>query len=705
MPRILRKNRVFTSSLLVALISTLVWFGTASDAANGRQKPALTNGNARISGPRLDLPTLANAPDDSRVQIILTTYQGGNASSRTIATVPNPVAITSENTAARLTAPLRPAAAGDIVFSQIYASGGNPGSTFQNNFLELFNRTNNVIDVNGWRFYISDAAGTFNLVISFTSSLGLGIEPGHYLLFQFGPPSSNGAPLPNPDFVIPSIPIIIPGLPPIPPINLPPSGKIFLTGPGTNFFGSTCPLPNSEIVDFVGYESTANCFEGGGPVPTLSNTTAALRQGYGCTDTDNNNGDFLVEVPNPRNSHSTPNSCSTAPPEVQFIQPRFDIEEQSGSLGIVVVRNGNKTGASSVDYATTDSSGANNCNVVNGSASSRCDYITTIGTLKFAAGESVKQINIPLVDDAYGEAFESFSISLNNPTAATLGALVIADIFIHDSESTNGTTPIDQTGFFVRQHYVDFLGREPDAAGSNFWIGEIDNCTPKPQCTEIKRINVSAAFFLSIEFQETGYLAYRTYQAAYGDASGQAMIQGAPVQIPVPIIRLQEFLADSRAIGEDVVCCSTQAQQRLEANKVAYFLAFVSRQRFLNDYPLTMTPAEFVDKLNLKAGNVLSTSERDTLVAQLQSGQKTRAESLRAVAEDSDLNNSEKNRAFVLMQFFGYLRRNPNDPQDTDYSGYKFWLDKLNQFNGNFVEAEMVKAFITSSEYRHRFGL
>jgi hypothetical protein len=117
-----------------------------------------------------------------------------------------------------------------------------------------------------------------------------------------------------------------------------------------------------------------------------------------------------------------------------------------------------------------------------------------------------------------------------------------------------------------------------------------------------------------------------------------------------------------------------------------------------------MTPAEFVDKLNLKAGNVLSSTERDTLVSQLQSGQKTRAQVLRAVAEDSDLNSAEKNRAFVLMQFFGYLRRNPNDPQDTDYSGYKFWLDKLNQFNGNFVEAEMVKAFITSTEYRQRFG-
>jgi hypothetical protein len=75
------------------------------------------------------------------------------------------------------------------------------------------------------------------------------------------------------------------------------------------------------------------------------------------------------------------------------------------------------------------------------------------------------------------------------------------------------------------------------------------------------------------------------------------------------------------------------------------------------------------------------------------------------VADDQTLIDGEKNRAFVLMQFFGYLRRNPNDPQDADYTGYEFWLGKLNQFNGNFINAEMVKAFISSTEYRQRFGI
>ena len=68
------------------------------------------------------------------------------------------------------------------------------------------------------------------------------------------------------------------------------------------------------------------------------------------------------------------------------------------------------------------------------------------------------------------------------------------------------------------------------------------------------------------------------------------------------------------------------------------------------------------------------------------------------------LTQQEFNRAFVLMQYFGYLRRNPNDTPDSDFSGFNFWLGKLNQFGGNYQAAEMVKAFIVSTEYRQRFG-
>ena len=117
-----------------------------------------------------------------------------------------------------------------------------------------------------------------------------------------------------------------------------------------------------------------------------------------------------------------------------------------------------------------------------------------------------------------------------------------------------------------------------------------------------------------------------------------------------------------------------------------------------------MTATQFVDALNANAGNPLSTSERNQLISDLISGTKTRAQGLRAVAEDPDFFNAESNRAFVLMQYFGYLRRAPNDLPDHDFSGFQFWLNKLEQFNGDFVAAEMVKAFTTCGEYRQRFA-
>ncbi|OLD27745.1 MAG: hypothetical protein AUJ04_03315 [Acidobacteria bacterium 13_1_40CM_3_55_6] len=150
-------------------------------------------------------------------------------------------------------------------------------------------------------------------------------------------------------------------------------------------------------------------------------------------------------------------------------------------------------------------------------------------------------------------------------------------------------------------------------------------------------------------------------------------------------------------------------QQQLENNKQAFALDFVQRSRFTSALATTLTPAQFVDQLFTNAGVTPTTSDRQAAINEFGSATNTsdvgaRSRALRDVAENSTLNSQEFNRAFVLMQFFGYLRRNPNDPQDIDYTGYEFWLNKLNQFNGNFVAAEMVKAFITSTEYRQRFG-
>jgi hypothetical protein len=122
-----------------------------------------------------------------------------------------------------------------------------------------------------------------------------------------------------------------------------------------------------------------------------------------------------------------------------------------------------------------------------------------------------------------------------------------------------------------------------------------------------------------------------------------------------------------------------------------------------------LTPAQFVNQLYANAGVTPSISEVNAGIAEFAGATHTtdsaaRARALRRVAEHASLAANEFNRAFVLMQFYGYLRRNPNDAPDSDYSGYDFWLSKMNFFNGNFVDAEMVKAFITSIEYRQRFG-
>src|SRR5205823_8019511 len=125
-------------------------------------------------------------------------------------------------------------------------------------------------------------------------------------------------------------------------------------------------------------------------------------------------------------------------------------------------------------------------------------------------------------------------------------------------------------------------------------------------------------------------------------------------------------------------------------------------------YPTSLSPAQFIDALFANAGVVPSTSDRAAVISEFGSASTTtdvaaRARVVRRVAENSTFIQQEFNRAFVLMQYFGYLRRDPNDAPDTNFDGYNFWLNKLNQFDGNFVSAEMVKAFITSAEYRRRF--
>ena len=397
-----------------------------------------------------------------------------------------------------------------------------------------------------------------------------------------------------------------------------------------------------------------------------------------------------VFIPNLTQSQVV-NFVGTRRNTVQFASSSLPVPEVNTSIEVSVTRTGDTSAAALVNYATSD-----------GTASQKSDFTAGFGTVRFGPGETNKSITILLTDDARVEGPESFTLTLDSPFGAQLGTTKVTTINITDNDTDpNVVNPIENSTFFVRQHYHDFLNREPDAGGLAFWVNEIESCGTDQACRELKRINVSAAFFLSIEFQETGYLVYRTYKTAFGDTTSPNVL------IPVPIIRLNEFLPDTQRIGLGVQVGIGNWEEVLEANKRAYMLEFVQRQRFVTDFPLSMTPAQFVDKLNQNAGGVLSQVERDQLVNELAGApdvNQGRAGVLRKVAEDSDLRRNETTRAFVLMQYYGYLRRNPDDPQDTNFGGWAFWLEKLNQFNGNFINAEMVKAFIVSIEYKERFG-
>ena len=255
---------------------------------------------------------------------------------------------------------------------------------------------------------------------------------------------------------------------------------------------------------------------------------------------------------------------------------------------------------------------------------------------------------------------------------------------------TNVPITIDDSDFFVQQHYVDFLSRFPDQSGFAFWQNDINQCGSNAQCVEVHRVNVSAAFFLSIESQQTSYLVYKTYKAAFGDLAGK----------PVPV-RRENLMPDARSISNNVIVGATGWEKTLDDNKNAYFQSFVQRGDFQAAFPGSMNAEQFVDKLFSNAGVTPTAGERS---AALTAFATSRAAALRSVAESQTLHNAEFNKAFVLSQYFGYLKRNPDDLPDTNFNGYSFWLSKLNEFNGNYIAAEMVKAFISSIEYRGRFG-
>jgi len=278
---------------------------------------------------------------------------------------------------------------------------------------------------------------------------------------------------------------------------------------------------------------------------------------------------------------------------------------------------------------------------------------------------------------AYTAAVAGYLPGVKSHLREAISRLELSGVFITNPYGSNA---IDSASYVVRQHYVDFFDREPDQAGDEYWTNQFPGCGTNVECFAEKRIHVSAAFFLSIEFQQTGYFVHRLYKSSYG-------------RIP----SIFEFMPDNAVIGQGVIVGSSGWEARLAANKEQFLRSWVQRADFNIRYA-SLTNERYVDALIANLGVTLDPTERDRLILDLASGS-SRADVLGKLAQNDVFSRSEFNSAFVLMQYFGYLRRDP------DSAGFNFWRNKLNQFEGNYVSAEMVKAFLASEEYRRRFGL
>jgi hypothetical protein len=269
-----------------------------------------------------------------------------------------------------------------------------------------------------------------------------------------------------------------------------------------------------------------------------------------------------------------------------------------------------------------------------------------------------------IIDDS--TKFGDYTLRLRADTGETAylsGALAL-DPYTDYAESN----PLENNGFFVRQQYLDFLFREPEPGGFNAWLGVLNRCdaAPSPECD---RIIVSRSFFESAEFSIKGFFIYRFYAVAFG--------------------RLPKYAE----IVPDLQFVTGQTAEELNAKREAYINAFVQRPAFRSIYD-RLSNADYVDTL-LRTAQV-TISNRDQLVNNLNTGAQTRAGVLRAIVESPVVERKEFNPAYVAMQYFGYLKRDPEP------GGFNAWLNYLNANSNDF--RTMVNGFVNSKEYRSRFG-
>ncbi len=375
--------------------------------------------------------------------------------------------------------------------------------------------------------------------------------------------------------------------------------------------------------------------------------------------------------------------------------------EGGGQIAINVTRTGNTAISSTVDYRTTDTDTFTvNCTTKQGQAYGRCDFATVGGTLSFAAGETSKSFNVPIIDDSYAEGTEVFNVVLSNPNNAILGAVSNAIASITDNETVDGPNPIllgNDAGidFFVRQHYLDFLGREPEPGQP--WSNVLRNCSdqfnsnPNSPAAGCDRLTVSGAFFGSPEFKDKGLFVIDFYRVAFN--------------------RLPTYVEFS----QDLASVTGATAQETFARRAALANNFVQRTEFTQLYG-ALSNADFVNGLmsgahgqayNLTSiitpdpvnpdGAAKVTLTTTDLLNRLNAATMTRGQVLRAIVQSDQISlQLESVNAFVASQYYGYLRRTP------DTGGFNAWINYLKNNPNDF--RTMVHGFLNSPEYRLRFG-
>lgn len=376
--------------------------------------------------------------------------------------------------------------------------------------------------------------------------------------------------------------------------------------------------------------------------------------------------------------------CPASVANVSFAAASYSFNEGTPSATLTVVRSGDVTAAAAVNYATIDDPAVIPCAVRGSSAYSRCDYSTTVDVLQFAPGETSKTITVPLTNDGRVEDSETFQVALTDPSlGVSLGTPATTTITIIDNDTANTPNPVYTTAFFVRQHYLDFLSREPEP--DEPWSSILNNCSDVNNNPACDRLTVSAAFFGSPEFRLKGFYVFRFYRVAFN-------------RLPA----YGEIIPDMRAI-------TGQTPAEVFAKKASFTVAFTQRTEFVTTYG-ALTNTQYVETLmsryNLTQIMTPSPANPDgtqkvtltsaELVNGLNTQTLTRAQVLRAIADSDEVVNAEFNQAFIAVQYYGYLRRTP------EALGYQAWLNYLNAHPSDF--RTVVNGFMNSIEYRLRFG-